>query len=108
MSEPMQPCYSTEWINDPNCVFLGTDINPKTKRIYDYWIVNLNDGPSYTCRHGDLDSEYGSGRIEHLDGSNLSSNILNKFDQDFIFGIVRSQYFALLYLATNKRPLLEY
>jgi hypothetical protein len=107
MPEP-QPHFNAHWKDWEGCTFLGTEKNPKTGKIYDYWIVSSSsDSLSWTCKHGNEDHEYGSGSIQFLGVGDFSINSLKMIEHDYLFGIIRAKYFALLYLAVKSRPLIE-
>jgi len=102
---------STHWANWVGCVFLGTEKNPKTGRVYDYWIVNTGGNESaelsWTAKHGEEDCEYGSGPIKFMGADDFSLNSVKHMEFDLIYGCMRAKYFALLYLATKNLPLIE-
>lgn len=98
--------WPASWENEETSVFLGTERNPSSKMIYDYWIVNNGIDASWTCKYGEEDCEYGSSSISHLGTGDFAPHMLKMSDKDFIFGITRAKYFALLYLATGRKPLL--
>lgn len=102
-----EPHFDAHWKDWAGCTFLGTEKNPKTGRIYDYWIVTASDGVSWTCKHGNEDHEYGSGSIRFMGTSDFSISSFKMIESDYIFGITRAKYFALLYLAVKTRPLLD-
>lgn len=101
----------SDWENDPdNCIYLGSEVNPRTRRKYDYWLIrtpshtkDIEGEWSPTSRHGELDYEYGSCPlcICWYDFTHISA------EGDFLFGMSRARQLGLYYLATNKKPLLE-
>lgn len=105
-----------EWENDPNFTFIGSEINPNTKRKYDFWLYTdkwresnrvYNKARfkySFIARHGIDPGEYGSGPISvsWYDCSHFGDD----FKKDFVWGIYRSQLLCLYYLATGERPAL--
>lgn len=105
------PYYTAHWADWDGCIFLGTEKNPTTGKIYDYWLVNtgtdIRPEYSWTCKHGNEDFEYGSSRIDHLGAGDFMPHILEESRKDFIFGITRAKYLALLYLATGQKPLCQ-
>ena len=105
------PYYEAHWADWHASVFLGTERNPDTKMVYDYWLVNtgtdIRAEYSWTCKHGAEGSKYGSGRVDHLGAADFMPHILEESRKDFIFGITRAKYLALLYLATGQKPLCQ-
>ena len=117
MSEQHKKFFSyPDWENDPNFTFIGSEINPHTKRKYDFWLytdkwcetVHTYNRPrfkySFIERHGIGPGEYGSGPISvsWYDCSHFGDD----FKKDFLWGIYRSQLLCLYYLAAGERPAL--
>ena len=101
---------NTHWEKWEGSVFLGTEKNPKSGRIYDYWIVQTGSelrDLSWTCKFGEDDSDYCSGPVCYMDERDFSIKSLKMIESDYIFGENRAKYFSLLYLAVKKRPLIE-
>jgi len=104
MPQPHYPCPA--WENDPGFVFLGTEKNPVTDMIYDYWLANEGTDPSATCRHGYEASEYGSQPIDIVELGSIMMDAATE-NRDCIFGLRRCYIASLYYMATGKRPLLQ-
>jgi len=101
------PYWKASWENEKSSIFLGTERNHESKLVYDYWIVNNEKDPSWTCKHGDEDHEYSSGLIKFMNEGDFMPHILKLSSSDYIFGMTRAKYLSLLYLATAQKPLLD-
>ncbi len=104
----MHPHYPyPEWEHDEErYVYLGTERNPRSKMIYDYWLVKTSEadgGWSPTARHGIGDGDYGS---TPLCMAYYNDSHLNHLE-DYIFGLYRARQLSLYYLATGEMPLRE-
>lgn len=94
------------WIDDPvNCIYLGSEQNPRTRFKYDYWVIRTHGrtGWSSTARHGMEPHEYGSQSLDlaWYDDSAFSHS------EDFCFGIYRAKQLGVYWLATKEKPLLK-
>ena len=96
-----------DWENDPGrCIYLGSEMNPRTRFKYDYWLIRtgIDDHQwSPTARHGLEGPDYSSCPMSvcwydytHIDGT-----------EDYLFGTARARQLGMYYLATGKKPLLE-
>lgn len=104
--------FKCEWENDDRFTYLGSEVNPQTKSKHDYWL-HTDSGRKPFCysptdRHGERDYEYGSMPLT-CQLKDARSFIASGTDlgKDHLFGLARSQFFALWFLATGEKPLLD-